>query len=86
MSETNPPDELPRLRWQCRRGMKELDALLVAYLESRYVVADAAEKSAFSAFLTLPDPVLIDYLLNRQEPEDPAIANVVRHVLRQDHA
>ena len=80
------PDELPRLRWQCRRGMKELDALLVAYLDSRYVEADAEEKSAFTSFLALPDPVLIDYLLHRKEPEDSAIANVVQHVLNHDHS
>lgn len=79
-------DEVPRLRWQCRRGMKELDALLVAYLERRYENADATEKSAFATFLTLPDPVLVDYLLNRKQPEDPAIAHVVQHVLKQDLA
>jgi len=84
MSVPSATDEIPRLRWQCRRGMKELDALLVAYLERRYPSADPAEKSAFAAFLALPDPVLIDYLLNRQPVEDPAIANVVEHVLRQD--
>ena len=66
--------------------MKELDALLVAYLEGRYLEAGPAEKSAFSAFLGLPDPVLIDYLLNRKQPEDPAIADVVRHVLNHDHS
>ena len=74
-----------RLRWQCRRGMKELDALLIAYLERRFPAADEAEKSAFSAFLELPDPVLIDYLLNRKVAEDPGIAAVVEHVLSQDH-
>ena len=57
---------------------------LAAYLERRYPEADAAEKSAFERFLSLPDPVLIDYLLNRKPAEDPAIANVVEHVLRQD--
>ncbi len=78
-------DEMPRLRWQCRRGMKELDALLLGYLERRYARADVEEKSAFATFLDLPDPVLVDYLLNRKAPLDPAIADVVRHVLSQDH-
>ena len=64
--------------------MKELDALLIAYLERRYADADDAEKASFASFLALPDPVLVDYLLNRQQAEDPGIAAVVEHVLSQD--
>ena len=64
--------------------MKELDALLLAYLERRYDDASDAEKTSFQAFLELPDPVLIDYLLNRKEPEDQGIASIVEHILSQD--
>ena len=37
-----------RLSWQCRRGMKELDALLSAYLRDRYDDAPDAEKALAS--------------------------------------
>ena len=57
-----------RLRWQCRRGMRELDDLLLRYLEQRYDDAPAAEKAAFSAFLELSDPELMGYLLQKQPP------------------
>ena len=70
-----------RLRWQCRRGMRELDELLMTYLDDRYGVADAGEKAAFEALLALPDPELVDYLLNLKQPDAEPIANVVKHIL-----
>ena len=70
-----------RLRWQCRRGMKELDALLTDYLEQHYDGASDGEKAAFRDVLALPDPDLVGYLLQRQEPESEDIAAVVAHIL-----
>ena len=72
--------EESRLRWQCRRGMRELDLLLSRYLEQRYPEAPDTEKAVFRQFLELSDPELAGYLLQSQEP--PAeIAVVVRYIL-----
>jgi succinate dehydrogenase flavin-adding protein (antitoxin of CptAB toxin-antitoxin module) len=46
--------------------MRELDELLLTYLEHRYATAGDAEKAAFHTLLALPDPELISYLLQRQ--------------------
>ena len=73
--------EESRLRWQCRRGMRELDELLVRYLESRYSNADDIEKAAFQAVLALPDPELNGYLLQRQTPSS-TIAGVIEQILK----
>ena len=73
--------ELARLRWQCRRGMRELDQLLCRYLELRYPDAGDAEKAAFAELLSLPDPELVGYLLQKQIPESPQHARVVQHIL-----
>ena len=77
--------EESRLRWQCRRGMRELDELLVRYLELRYPVADEAEKAAFRSVLELPDPELNGYLLNRKIPSS-TIAGVIEQILKHPHA
>jgi len=61
--------ELSRLRWQCRRGMKELDVLLEAYLNNRFSQATSAEQQAFAALLELPDPILMSYIVGRASPE-----------------
>lgn len=66
-----------RLRWQCRRGMKELDVLLLGYLERYYPDASEEERGIFAALLTLPDPQLFGYLLGREMPADAAAAHVI---------
>lgn len=71
-----------RLRWQCRRGMRELDELLLAYLDKQYDRASANEKVAFCALLELSDPDLIGYLL-QQHPPRADLVNVVDKILRR---
>ena len=70
-----------RLRWQCRRGMKELDQLLVGYLDDRYDAASEADKAAFRALLELSDPELAGYLLQRREPGSEIIARGIDIIL-----
>ena len=68
------------IRWQCRRGMRELDGLLAGYLGSAYKRAPETEKAAFRELLELPDPELIGYLLGSQVHTDPQIADVIETI------
>jgi len=43
-----------RLAWRCRRGMKELDLLLLGWLNGQYPGATAACREQFEALLELP--------------------------------
>jgi antitoxin CptB len=61
-----PP--LAKLRWRCRRGMRELDVILERYLDQRYPHAPLAEQQAFETLLDLPDPELFAYLMRRETP------------------
>jgi antitoxin CptB len=54
-----------RLRWRCRRGMRELDQLLGWYLDTRYAQVDDATKQAFSTLLDQQDPELWNWLTGR---------------------
>jgi antitoxin CptB len=54
--------------------MKELDLLLLAWLQGHYAAATADERAAFEAFLELPDPDIAGYLLGRAQAPDPALA------------
>jgi len=56
-------NRLARLRWQCRRGTKELDLLLQRYLETRYLPADGEEKALFIKLLELEDDELLGVLM-----------------------
>ena len=76
---------LSRLRWQCRRGTRELDELLLGYLEAHFPQTGEAEKAEFQALLSLPDPELIGYLLQGRTPV-PEFADVVHAILRKARA
>ena len=62
-------NQLARLRWQCRRGTKELDLLLQCYLDSGYLLADDEEKALFFDLLELEDDELIGVLMGELEVE-----------------
>jgi len=44
-----------KLKWRCRRGMKELDVLLTQYLEQNYDKASKKQQQAFENLLKLSD-------------------------------
>ncbi len=54
---------LSQLKWQCRRGVKELDLVLGTYLREHYEQADDSEKASFVNLLQMEDPLLFDLLL-----------------------
>jgi len=70
----NASTEIRRLEWRCRRGMKELDLLLLRYLRDRHALAAIDERAAFVEFLELPDPDIARYLIAGDAPEDPRYA------------
>ena len=65
-----------QLRWRCRRGMRELDGVLLGFLDREYDALSDGQKSAFADVLNLPDPEVYGYLAERSVPEDPAIAQI----------
>lgn len=70
----------PRLYWQCRRGMLELDHLLQGFLVNGYQQLDDAEVRVFESLLGCADNLLLEYLMGRTVPVDPATANVVNKI------
>lgn len=78
-------NSISELKWQCRRGMRELDILLNKYLDKDFPQANAEQKQAFRALLELPDPDLVAYLLGGQTPPDAAIANIASQIRGRPH-
>ncbi|MBM4234325.1 MAG: succinate dehydrogenase assembly factor 2 [Gammaproteobacteria bacterium] len=71
-----------RLRWRCRRGMKELDALLERWLDRRHAQASVIERRDFETLLELQDPELALYLLAGQPHPDPALRGLIEGIRR----
>lgn len=74
-------EERGKLEWRCRRGMKELDFLLLRYLRNRHAAAASDERAAFVEFLELPDPDIARYLLAGDVPPDSRHASLCRVLL-----
>ena len=68
--------ELGKLRWRCRRGLKELDVLLERYVDERFGAASPAEQEAFRLLLETQDTVLYAYCLGSQ-PVPPQLKNLI---------
>jgi antitoxin CptB len=69
--------EVNRLRWKCRRGMKELDVVLLHYLERHYPDTDGGKQRAFEKLLDMQDPELYLLILQRTVADDSDIRDVV---------
>ncbi len=72
--------ELSRLRWRSRRGMRELDQLMLRYLDQCWGLASPAERADFQRLLASEDDRLWRWFMGREQPEDPALARLVRRI------
>jgi antitoxin CptB len=72
--------ELGRLRWRCRRGMKELDVLLTRYVEEQYGGASPAARRAFLELLESPDPVIYAYCMGQAQPPTSILSSVIERI------
>ena len=72
--------ELRRLRWRCRRGMRELDRLLERYLDQRWPAASELERGVFLRLLDCEDDRLWRWFLGHETPPDADLEQLLQHV------
>jgi antitoxin CptB len=75
-----------RLRWECRRGMLELDMVLLPFFDDHYEAMTALQKRQFEKLLEQEDPVLQSWFMRQVVPEDAdmaAMVNYITEILRQ---
>ena len=76
------PREWDRLRWQCRRGMLEVDIVLQRFLERHAGRISGPTLRSFKELLELPDNDLWDVIVGRAEAT-PAQWHSVIQMLRE---
>lgn len=81
VSSGQEDDDVRRLRWQCRRGIKEVEVLLEPFFEECYVGLCAEDKLLFEKLLEQHDVEMFEWFTHRSKPEQPDIAKMVRMVL-----
>jgi antitoxin CptB len=76
--------EVKRLYWHSRRGMWELDQLLVPFIEERYLQLDEQDRKRYRALLDCEDQDIFAWCMGRAEPDNADLKRIVELVL--DHA
>jgi antitoxin CptB len=78
---SSPADPgMSRLRWRCRRGMRELDVMLTRYLDRVWATASPTERDAFVQLVELQDPDLFGYLVGRTTPAEESQRAVIARI------
>lgn len=72
---------LKRLYWHSRRGMWELDLLLIPFLEHRYQELNSADQAAYQALIKEEDQDLFIWLMRREWPEDATLRGIVKQII-----
>ena len=79
------PDRVRRLRWLCRRGMKELDILLDRFVRRHESALQRGAWPGLEQLLAYEDDVLWDCLQYPSIPAAQAHAELLR-AIRDEHA
>jgi succinate dehydrogenase flavin-adding protein (antitoxin of CptAB toxin-antitoxin module) len=59
--------EMDRIRWQCRRGLLEMDLILQRFLAEDFDSLSPEEMSLFKEFLGEVDTVLLPWVMGQEE-------------------
>ncbi|WP_019342230.1 succinate dehydrogenase assembly factor 2 [Stutzerimonas stutzeri] len=73
--------ELNRLFWQSRRGMLELDVLLVPFVKEVYPQLGEEDQRRYRKLLSSEDQDMFGWFMERDVPEDEDLRLMVRMIL-----
>ncbi|UXZ24312.1 succinate dehydrogenase assembly factor 2 [Pseudomonas sp. YeP6b] len=73
--------EINRLYWHSRRGMLELDVLLVPFTREVYKSLNEVDRKLYERLLTCEDQDMFGWFMERAESEDPELQRMVRKIL-----
>lgn len=72
--------ELARLRWRCRRGMRELDRLFERYLEREWGAAPSREREVLLILLDTEDDRLWHWFMGHDTAADAELQSLVERI------
>ena len=74
--------ERSRLIWRCRRGIREMDILLQAFIEQSYDNLSEEEKQWFDKLLDEADLDILNWILGKDTPQSNELMHIVS-IIRQ---
>jgi antitoxin CptB len=70
-----------RICWASRRGMLELDLLLVPFVENRFPQLSALDQQRYINLMDGEDTDMFSWLLGRGKPEDAETAAIIEQII-----
>ncbi|MBE9567051.1 MAG: succinate dehydrogenase assembly factor 2 [Proteobacteria bacterium] len=72
--------EQTNYRWQCRRGMLELDLLLNNFVDKKASALSMEQAAVFEMLLSYPDQTLFDLLLGNSVSSDRRASALIEQI------
>ena len=69
------------LQWRCRRGTKELDVMLINFLDANYDNLTAQELNSFNQLLDAQDTLLWELLIGKTTSSDKSIQTIIDKII-----
>ena len=74
-----------RLLWASRRGMLELDLILLPFVEQIYPELDGDDQLRFQNLMECEDQDMFSWFLRREDPDDPELLKIVQIIRDTRH-
>ena len=71
---------LKKLRWRCRRGMRELDQLFERYLDRQWATAPTQEREVFLRLLDCEDDKLWRWFMGYEVCPDAELTALIARI------
>ena len=75
--------EHKRLIWHSRRGMLELDLLMLPFAREAYPSLPEDDQARYRQLIECEDNDLFAWFMQRSRPEDPELARIVDLILQR---
>lgn len=69
-----------RIEWDCRRGMLELDKIIMPFYKAHFDELTDSQKDVFIRLLASTDLQLFSWFFNRGKSDDVALQNMVEYI------
>lgn len=66
-----------RLEWECRRGMRELDKLIMPFYQQHFDELSESQQQTFAEMLKYSDPELFRWFMNQLPAPTPELQAMV---------
>ena len=70
-----------KILWQCRRGLWELDAILIPFVENNFVDLSENEVEELKELLEYEDIEIFDILVNKKSFENLGLDTIITKII-----